>query len=356
MNKRNLFQLMAILMVAVVSIGFVSCGDDDDKNPSGVNQIQPGEVPSPTITDANGNVVQLRSVGGYTFNYDENGKLASFSGDGETFEIKGNSFTYSYEDDDDKTVVNVAINNYGFISAISYKYEEVDRHGEVEKEEGVANFSYNGSKQLTGFSGNGTWFETDVEDGIQVGSWSGTGSIKTTINWSNGNLISSNYQSSNYGKGSYTENGKTYTESESETETGTVTFTYGSERNGALQLPFIVGERVLQMDDFSIFGVLGLFGVGPVNLPVSYTFNETEVEIEDGEEERHEDHAAYNLKFDMNSNGTLATEYYQYEGSSYWNTKVSYGYEDTRAVGEQARKLTLSLRKMFHSHRNHQAK
>ena len=36
MIKKNLWRLMAILMVAMLSVGFVSCGDDDDEDgPSG---------------------------------------------------------------------------------------------------------------------------------------------------------------------------------------------------------------------------------------------------------------------------------------------------------------------------------
>lgn len=32
MNKKNLWSLLAIMMVSVLSFGFVACGDDDDEN------------------------------------------------------------------------------------------------------------------------------------------------------------------------------------------------------------------------------------------------------------------------------------------------------------------------------------
>ena len=34
MNKKNLFQLMAILLVSILSVGFTACSSDDDDNPS----------------------------------------------------------------------------------------------------------------------------------------------------------------------------------------------------------------------------------------------------------------------------------------------------------------------------------
>lgn len=36
--KKNLFNLIAILMIAVMSVSFVSCGSDDDKEESGISE------------------------------------------------------------------------------------------------------------------------------------------------------------------------------------------------------------------------------------------------------------------------------------------------------------------------------
>ncbi len=40
MKKKNILKLMAILMVALVSISLVSCGDDDDESDNGGNSIR----------------------------------------------------------------------------------------------------------------------------------------------------------------------------------------------------------------------------------------------------------------------------------------------------------------------------
>lgn len=330
----------AMTMAVTLGFGMISCGDDNDESP--IKQVPPSEVPSPTITDASNNEVRVQSAGGVTFNYDENGKLTSFGSGDNYAEFSGNSFTYTSSDEEDgsTTTVNIALNQQNIISAVSYKYYEKEEDGGVESEEGAFSFTYNGSNQLTSVKANGVYSETETDE-VDNGNFS----LSVDLTWSNGNLVSAKSVDTESGSGYEIKDGQRENFVYSETETTDYTITYGSEQNGAKQFPYVIVDEVLYFGDIAIFNALGLLGVGPVNLPTGLSYTETEVDVENGKSDTRENNYSYNYKFDMNNNGTIATEYIQYQNSTSWSTAFSYSYGTTRAIAEQARKLCFSIHK-----------
>ncbi|MCR4922252.1 MAG: hypothetical protein K5945_11200 [Bacteroidaceae bacterium] len=350
-----------LFMAALLCMGCVcltSCGDDDDELGSG----KAGAVPAPTITDANGNKVQVTSIGNFSFGYDEQGKLRSFTAVNETFEIEGNKFILNSETEDWKSSINIALNGKGYISTISYKTSRKSSDGENEVEEGKITCSYNGNGQMTGVSESSSFLETDIDNGKQVGTWSGNSTSKCNITWKNENLTDCNFTSNETEKGSFIEDGKKYTENESTKGEGKMTFTYGSEKNPARQLPFVMCSSIFEQTievggDIGVFAVIGLYGVGPAYLPESYTCYRKWVETEDGEEDIDEENSSRYFRFDINkNNGTIATEYISYSAAGNYNQMANYNYVGTRTMLDQARKFSLILHKRSNARRHHHAK
>lgn len=345
--KNFAFKWMAMTMAVCMGVAVTACGDDEDDNGGGVS---PGEVPAVSMTDTNGNPVYVRSIGSVSFEYDANGKLISFSNDGEVYSIKGNSFSFSYAEDGEEETINVSVNKQGLISAISYRFYEKDNHGEEEKDEGKLTYSYNGKKQLTSVSGNGSWSATDMENGKKVGEWSGKGTLKETLTWQNDNLVRADMTSSSSETGTYQEDGKKYTETENNKDVEIYTYTYGQQKNPALQFPYVMSRSIVGGEDLGgVLAIVGFFGVGPANLPTSGTLEYKE--IEDGEVDK-EGTSTQNFEFDMNANGTIATEYIAYQGS-YRSTAAQYSYDVTR-VAQEARKVVFSMRNALRrGHKSH---
>lgn len=320
---------LSAALIASFCIGFTACSNDDDDDNGGKGGSS--AAPTPELTDINGNGVQLTSVGDIWFRYDENGKLSSFGDSDGGYYLDGNSFTLTYKDVESgyldgyytsSYTAKVTLNGSGLISKITYteetKYTDEDF---ASKTSATVSYQYNSDRQLTGgsMSGSGEW----SEDGYHV-SYTGTGSLTNT--WTNGNLIKSNQESRISGKVS----GQSYNQTIAET----YTYSYGDMANPIKQMPYLICDN-LTGEELGMLGLIGLFGVGPVNLPTVYVVTE----LEDGEEYSRTSALSYTL----NDNGTIATE----SGGGY---KLTYQYgTGTRAIVEQVENQLPAIRKQMKS-------
>ena len=342
---------VAVLMATLTATGLTACGGDDDEGPGGVPSVSASTTPTPTITDQNGNSLRLLQVGDASFSYDSNGRLTSVVTEDETYTISGSSFVLSYSDSEGsetgKYDMNIQLNGDGLISKISFTGEWKESGGDWEKSSGYMEYGYNGAKQLTNMSGSGTGQFHDVyhEDGQEVADdgWS-KGSYSQVNTWTNNNLVSTSWKSEYNG----VEDGVNYSGSDSEN----ATFTYGSESNPLKQYSYYVATEASRSDVLCVLAMVGLHGVGPANLPTSLSSSWTEIENGYGEEPyKHTGSETYQLKYTLNSNGTIATEGRAYNNSTYYT--LNYSYDTTRSMLEQnAGKIVKMVKgQLFKTHR-----
>lgn len=93
MMRKIFFYLPFVLLTVLSTMSLASCSSDDDEN-----GVMVGAVPSPTLTDANGNKLRVTSVGYTWFEYDETCKLKRFGDYNSTYELKGDAFIFDIED------------------------------------------------------------------------------------------------------------------------------------------------------------------------------------------------------------------------------------------------------------------
>lgn len=304
MMKKIFFNLSFALLAVLSTMSLVSCSSDDDED-----GVIAGAVPSPTLTDANGNKLRVTSVGSNIwFKYGEAGKLTSCYGGGLVYEIKGNTFTFETEEG----ICNIAMNGQGLISRISINLDAKVEDGSYIKGQLSLDARYNSERQLQSIIGS-----SNYEEYIKAHNTKTSESAKGayTYTWSNGNLIESVMNSTSTGS----ENGEQYNEKES----CTVTFHYGNQSNVFKQFPYYMTDAIM-VDVLNFFSVVGLYGIGPVNLPTGYT------EIESGDDYETEKHEC-KLAFTLNDNGSIRSEQKNDYGT------LLYQYETgTRAVTAQA--------------------
>lgn len=304
MKKKNHYLSLVTLVVATVlisSFALYSCSDGESY------------VPSPTITDANGNKVQVTSVGGVSFTYDESGKLTSLSDGYDTYVLQDDKFTIS----DDMCKAEIYLNEDGYITKIVYSEgDESD-----DKLETIMKYSYK-SNRIKSCSATCKGKERSE-------SWNGNGKISYT--WKEDNLTEAKVE--------YEENGKDDGESYNDSYTSEYVYTYGTQNNPSKQLPYYMGVEITDFEDLGgLFSVIGLFGNGPKYLPASYV--RTKIEVEDGQTYKPKS-ASHTLAFTQNSNGTLRSE--SRDGSIF-----NYNYSSTRSDSFGAK----SLKEYIHCLRN----
>lgn len=305
MKKRNFFMNLATLAVAAVIGGsFASCSDD---------------IPAPTITDANGNKVQVTSAGGYYFTYDKDGRLTSISDKDEVYLIQEKEFVITSDDGEESFSATFTFDKNDNITKIVSTGIE---YGE-EKWEGTYGFVYDSDKRLKSSSVTAKYESLDNDDYF----YENYTCAKNYV-WSN-NQMTVNSEESEQGL----DKGKNF----SSTFKKTAVFKYGNQSNISKQLPYYMGKEMVDMSTFgAIFSVLGFFGFGPEYLPTgeSYTY-------------RHNDSqdASFNYILDItqNSNGTIDSERYgpDYGNGNTYTSTFNYTYTTTRAGGDTS---TLSFK------------
>ena len=301
--KKKLFSMLAIFFVAALCVGFTSCGDDDDDGDGGSSSGS-SKVPAPYLVDSNGNKIQVLSVssesGNYVspfaiFSYDDNGKLTRTKYHDYDYVISGSDFVLKYSDKYDDIVIKIRTNSSGLITSIEYtdKYLGSASGTGDGTESYTYTYKYNSNKQLTNASMVGT-----EGDGDKV-------SNNVTCTWSNGNLVTLVFE-----------------DKETDSDTGevdkgkkTYTFTYGNQENTFKQLPECIWDRICH-DGPEWLCAIGLFGVGPANLPTGYTRVSSSGS-----------NYSYSLSYTLNADGSIKTESRKESGSSYSNNTISYTYK-----------------------------
>ncbi len=311
-------KLFMALLGLSLCLGFTACGDDDDKGSSA--------TPEPTITTAAGDILKLYSAPyGYWYEYDDKGKLTSFSDVDNTWYVQGNAFTIKDEDGD--MTFSFTFNSAGLISSCKGTVSSEDEDG-YEKGTVSYDFSYNSKKQCTSakLTYSGEW-----SDEYGTGKENGTGTM--TYSWQNDNLVKAVHND----KCVYQEIDGRVVEKTIENGRETFEYTYSDLRNPLLQMPLCIAEvvpfdYVIVLDALSL---LGLGGVGPAYFPSKVIY--TEEYWEDGEEpSSYSD--SYSFTFVLNGDGTIASE----NGQSY-----SYSSTDGSEYYSPAKRLASSLRENF---------
>ena len=130
-----------------------------------------------------------------------------------------------------------------------------------------------------------------------------------------GNLVSYNSESK-----WYDEDGQVV---ESDSSTGI--FTYGTQQNKYKQYPAIISVYDYEVVLFK----MGLFGLGPNNLPTSYN----EVYVGEYEGNKSEYRENYTSTFTLNDNGSIDTEIWTSDRDNY-PLKYMYSYSDINSVSK----------------------
>ena len=293
--KRKHFLSVAVMLASVVLGGsLASCSGDDDSY-----------IPSPTVTDKDGNKVQVTSVGNIRFSYDENGKLTSMSDGYDTYTLEDDKFSFEYDEGE----AEVFLNSDALITKIEVSQPSVNGKATIE-------FSYS-DRRLKKLSGT-----------IKSSSFKQTSKVDYT--WENGNMIRG-VVSTKMESGKYSEDYNARWD-----------FTYGTtqlQTNYSTQLPFYMGETMTDLDALGgLFSILGLLGYGPAYLPSGFT------ETEDDESP-----STTNFSFTQNSNGTINTE----SRNGYGTIQYRYSNVSSRAegVGTQSIKQYVSSLSNLFKHR-----
>lgn len=280
--KSYFLKVVSALFFVFAAAGVVACGDDSDGDGGSSGS---SKVPAPYLTDSNGNRIQVLSIGSgteksfyphITFTYDEKGKLTGIKHGTRVITILSPDFIMSYSEHKAEVETKINTNSSGLITSMESNaigYDSLKK--ETVRETYTCTYKYNSNKQLTNASIVGKEMSGDKINSNILCMWSG------------GNLLSMVIE-----------------EKQVDGETGkakdrkhTYTYTYGENINTFKQMP---GAIRLAFNE-GLWGdvcALGLFGVGPANLPISYT-------VDSGR--------SYSLSYTFNVDGSIKTE----KGSEY---------------------------------------
>lgn len=296
--KKHFFNLLALVMVAMLSASVSSCKNNEEDNGGGSGGGgSTANIPSPVIIDANGVSYKVTSYGGqygYQYSYDETGKLvkvqnpstsnwvAEFSNNGKLLVMKETSSSHSITS-------NISFNANGFISDMAVTFFEAPA------DKGTEHIScqYNSEGQLI------SWTQKDSYTGEEDGeSYSGSFEAKVTFTWENRKLMKISEESK------YDEDG------EKGSEKSESTFAYDSRANSARQWLDIMGREIfdLTITESHALAPLGLFGHGPSILPKSYSYKRNQSQS-----------STSTLTYTMNENGTIHSDngrIYTYDGET----------------------------------------
>lgn len=309
--KRFFSSLMFGLM-AVCAMTLSACSDDDDDNGGGSST---SSVDNPLVSDGGLLLTSISCQRGssndidtYYIYYDA--KLRPYKYSFVEYDdyaddvliIDYDNGKMDMPDWDGASNLSLSFNSKGYITKVkgSWSYSEDGENcsGSLEW-----NASYDKDGHLTGMTMNEE--EKSDEDNDK-------GISKTTLSWTGGNLVSYNSESK-----WYDEDGQV---DESESSTGI--FTYGTQQNKYKQYPAILAVS----DDTGLFN-MGLFGIGPNNLPTSYS----EVDVEEYKGNKYEDRENFTSTFTLNDNGSIDTEIWTSDSDDY-PKKYMYGYSDVNSV------------------------
>lgn len=294
MDKLSFIKIAPAIALTMCSMVFTSCSDDDE---NGGGSTPDG--PTTTFSDK-----LLTQVGEYKFHYDEKKRCDIVyyvdSYDNETYtEAEINYENNSIYFDSEGTNMKVSFNKDGYITKISGSWDESEGD-DIYTGKLSMSFVYDNSGHLTSMSLSSE--EKEIYEGEEY-RYSGTGNA--TYTWDNSNLVTITTKYNDI------EDGEEY-ESIDKYE-----ITYNEEmENKTRQMPYILTSPLFDYDA-SVLASVGMFGVGPKNLPETIANEFTE----DGLSSPY--YYEENVSYELNSDGTIKCEYMDYETIDYTYTAIS---------------------------------
>ena len=303
--KRFFSSLMFGLM-AVCAMTLSACGDDDDDNGGGSST---SSVDNPLVNDGGLLLTSISYQSGssndmetYYIYYDAKLRPYKYTADYTNYAydvliIDYDNGKMDMPDWDGASNLSLSFNSKGYITKVkgSWSYAYADNY--------AGSLEWNASYDKDGHLTEMTTTEDEKSD-----EYNEKGISKTTLSWTGGNLVSYNLD-----RKWYDEDGPV---DASNSSTGI--FTYGTQQNKYKQYPAII-----TVDDNGLFN-MGLFGLGPNNLPTSYNYvEEYEGNISDYEN--------YTSTITLNDNGSIDTEIWTSDRDNY-SKKYMYSYSDVNSV------------------------
>ena len=298
---QRFFSSLMFGLMAVCAMTLSACGDDDDDN---------GGLLLTSISCQSGSSNYMNT---YCINYD----------------AKLRPYKYSFEYDDFANDILIIDYDNGKMDIPDPDWDgdgvwpsnlslSFNSKGYITKVKGSWSYSEDGDN----YSGSLEWNASYDKDGHltemttteeEKSDYYDKGISKTTLSWIGGNLVSYNSESK-----WYDEDGQVV---ESDSSTGI--FTYGTQQNKYKQYPAIISVYDYEVVLFK----MGLFGLGPNNLPTSYN----EVYVGEYEGNKSEYRENYTSTFTLNDNGSIDTEIWASDRDNY-PRKYMYSYSDVNSV------------------------
>lgn len=297
---QRFFSSLMFGLMAVCAMTLSACGDDDDDN---------GGLLLTSISCQSGSSNYMNT---YCINYDA--KLRPYKYSFEYDDFANDILIIDYDNgkmdipdpdwDGDgvwPSNLSLSFNSKGYITKVkgSWSYAYADNY--------AGSLEWNASYDKDGHLTEMTTTEEEKSDYYDKGI------SKTTLSWIGGNLVSYNSDSK-----WYDEDGQVV---ESDSSTGI--FTYGTQQNKYKQYPAIISVYDYEVVLFK----MGLFGLGPNNLPTSYN----EVYVGEYEGNKSEYRENYTSTFTLNDNGSIDTEIWTSNRDNY-PRKYMYSYSDVNSV------------------------
>ena len=311
--KRFFSSLMFGLM-AVCAMTLSACSDDDDDNGGGNST---SSVYNPLVNDGGLLLTSISQQSGngmdtYCIYYDAKLRPYKYTADYTNYAydvliIDYDNGKMDMPDWDGASNLSLSFNSKGYITKVkgswSYSEDGDNFSGSLEW-----NVSYDKDGHLTGITMNNEEKSDEYND---------KGISTMTLSWTGGNLVSFNTDSK-----WYYEDGQVVDVSESSTG---ICFTYGTQQNKYKQYPAIISVYDYEVVLFK----MGLFGLGPNNLPTSYN----EVYVGEYEGNKSEYRENYTSTFTLNDNGSIDTEIWTSDRDNY-PRKYMYSYSDVNSVSK----------------------
>lgn len=271
--------MMVVMMFAMAAtVSLVSCGGDDDE--------EGGSASTTAGVFDKSSGLRLSRYGYVYYDYDTNGRLSEISGGSfgfYRFSYNPNKIT-SYYNNEVRCVMDVSYNGSGYITRINYSYNNGTG--------GSNSYSYDKGGHLTKITSTST--DTEHDGGVEYNI---TSDETTTFTWSNNLLTRANWVCKETGGSDGTV-----------TDTEDYIFNYDGDydnpfRQWTPSLTVII--MGFETDFEECVALVGLFGIGPVELPSSCSESDVDTRYND------------TFRYTYNNNGTVNTTYINGSGYSF---------------------------------------
>lgn len=280
--------VMATAIVCAFSLAACGGGDgDDDGDTGGGSGGGTSQVTANAgIVAPDGTRLYLRSVGGTSLSYSTEGRLTGIG----NYSVSYGPFEITNKNGAEKErLYSITTNGKGYITGFKYDYSYKSSYVE-ETTTGSISFSYSSDGHLTAISGSEK--ATETENGE---TYSSKSSGKTTLTWTDGNLVSA----------------ATTSVSDGETETLTATYAYSSQAPANATVQYTPAYLRPFTEVYEPLFYTGYFGKAGTSHPTSASAETTEKD-EDGK--TYTDRSAYTFTTMLNSNGSVNSVRYKDDG------------------------------------------